>query len=139
MKSKDVIAMLQSLDPTGECDVSVGNVDILSIEIEPAYWDGCLQRLVRDPTSQHYNVIGGEYTSNGDKIVIGIHSIRDAIMTNSDLPVTFAGGMDMSDYVKDVEEFRKESLKLDELFPIRQERRRKLRGEEENDEIGQCL
>jgi len=110
MKSKLVIQMLQELDPTGECEVCVGNIDIFDIVIEPAYWDGCYQRLVRDETKECYNIIGGEYISEGNKICIDGMSIKSALWNDPELPVKFLDDeMNMDDYKQSVEEERKEA------------------------------
>lgn len=135
MKSKEVIRMIQELDPTGEKEVCVDNVDILDIELEPAFWDGCLQRLVRDPKkAPFYDVIGGEYISEGDKISIRPYSIRDAIMQNPELPVSFKkyniGGVDLKEVVK---KYREEAYELDRKIPERVKRRNKKENKNEKD------
>ncbi len=79
MKTKTLIALLQKADPSGEEECCVGNIDILDVWIEPAYWDGCLQVLKRDENSKGYSVIGAKITSKGKKVVIDTHSIKSAI------------------------------------------------------------
>jgi hypothetical protein len=79
MKTKEVIRQLMEADPTGEEEVCVENIDIHFIHAEPAYYDGALQVLTRDPTSKYYNITGGKYRRSGTKIVIKTLSITDAI------------------------------------------------------------
>lgn len=79
MKTKEVIRQLMEADPSGEEEVCVGNVDIHYIESLPAYYDGSLQVLTRDPTSKYYNITGGKYRRSGMKVVIKTLSITDAI------------------------------------------------------------
>ena len=89
MKTKDLIALLKKLDPLGELECCVDNHDILSVEILPAYWDGSLEVLVRDPKNKYYNVVGAKLIRTGDKVKIRTHSIEDAIYQNPDLPIEY--------------------------------------------------
>lgn len=82
MKTKEVIRQLMEADPSGEEEVCVGNVDIHFIESAPAYYDGALQVLTRDPNNKYYNVTGGKYRRSGTKINIHTLSITDAISNN---------------------------------------------------------
>lgn len=122
MKSKDVIKMIQELDPTGEMDVCVGNTDIFDIVVEPAYYDGCYQRLIRDPEkAPYYDIVGGEYISEGYKMCIDGLTLKSAIWTNPDLPVKFLDGdMNMDDYKQSIEE---ERVKAKEFHSKREERK----------------
>lgn len=80
MKSKELIKRLQEIDPSGETEVCVGNVDIHFVDILPAYYDGTLQVLQRDPERKgYYDIIGGKYVRNGHKIEINCLSISDCI------------------------------------------------------------
>jgi len=76
MKSKDLIKTLQELDPSGETEVCVHNVDIMYIESLPAYYDGTLQVLVRDEDGK---IQGAKYVRSGDKIKINTMSISDYV------------------------------------------------------------
>lgn len=88
MKTKDLIKLLQEADPTGELDCVVGNEDIFDVWVEPAYWDGCKQLLVRDTSLKGYNIVGAEYRSDGEKVQIQTMNIMEAMLDNPDLPVT---------------------------------------------------
>lgn len=80
MKTKELIRQLMEEDPTGEEEVCVGNIDIHFVSSEPAYWDGSLQVLQRDPSkAPYYNIVGGKYKRSGVKIQIHTLSISDAI------------------------------------------------------------
>lgn len=89
MKTKELIRQLQEMDPTGEEDVTVGNVDIHFVGREPSYWDGCKQVLIRDEECEYYNIIGAKVVSDGDKIVIETLSIRNAIWNDPDIPIEY--------------------------------------------------
>lgn len=89
MKVKDLIKKLNELDPTGETEVCVWNQDIHFVSEEPAYYDGCLQLLTRDPSNEYYNITGAKYISSGSKIVIRPLSIAEAIFNNTDLTVEY--------------------------------------------------
>jgi hypothetical protein len=78
MKTKELIKRLQEEDPTGEIECCVGNVDIHFVSREPAYWDGPLQVLERDPAKEpYYNIVGGKYIKSGEKIQINLLRISD--------------------------------------------------------------
>jgi len=69
MKTKDLIEKLQKLDPTGEIHVCIDNHDIFSVSLNPAYWDGTLQVLLRDPSKEpYYDVKGLRFVVHGNKI-----------------------------------------------------------------------
>ncbi len=92
MKTKDLIRHLKDADPSGELECCVGNADILAVYHQPAYWDGCLQVLVRDKTkSPYYDVVGARYVSDGYKVMIQPLSVSDALLENPDLPVDTSG------------------------------------------------
>lgn len=91
MKTKELIRQLQEADPSGEEEVSVGNVDIHFVDREPAYYDGCLQVLVRDENNKFYNITGAKVVSNGNKVVIHTLSITDALWDNAELPIDYSG------------------------------------------------
>lgn len=80
MKSKVLIEILQDLDPSGETEVTAGGGDIFSVEILPAYWDGSLNVLIRDPSkAPYYDVIGMEEIRTGNKIRLNIMGLDDVI------------------------------------------------------------
>lgn len=91
MKTRELIRRLQETDPSCDLECCVGNADILSVWSEPAYWDGCLQVLVRDPTTEYYNVVGVRYVGTGHKVVIQPYSVRDALLDDPDLPIDLSG------------------------------------------------
>jgi len=91
MKTKELIRQLQEADPSGEDEVSVGNVDIHFVDREPAYYDGCLQVLVRDEAQNGYNITGAKLVSQGNKVVIHTLSITDALWDNAELPIDYSG------------------------------------------------
>ena len=111
MKTKEVIKRLQKADPSGELECCVEGEDIYDIDNWPAYYDGRLQVLIRDPNiKEYYNVMGAKYVSTGNKIVITPLSIEDAIFEDPEIPVEIPDG---DTYHKNkVEKYRKESRKL---------------------------
>lgn len=114
MKTKDLIALLKEEDPSGELECCIGNCDIYYVGSEPAYYDGCLQVLERDPNNKYYNIIGGRYVSTGTKIVLTPLSIREAIFNDEDLPVTYEGEYTERNYKERVDSFRKEAKEIKE-------------------------
>jgi hypothetical protein len=112
MKTKELIRQLQEADPSGELECCVGNADIHFVDVEPAYWDGCLQVLKRDESNPYYNIIGGKYTCRGDKVNVRPLSIGDAIFENQDLPVEFEGKYGWDYYKERVEHHRKKTEEI---------------------------
>ena len=93
MKTKELIKQLQEADPSGELECCVDNCDIFAVWPEEAYWDGCLQILIRDPAKKpYYDIVGAKVTSKGTKVRIRPMSISDAILDNHDLPIEFDCG-----------------------------------------------
>lgn len=89
MKTKDLITLLKKFDPSGDLECCVDNHDILSVETLPAYYDGSLEVLIRDPKNKYYNIVGAKIVRTGDKVKIRTHSIEDAIYQNPDLSVEY--------------------------------------------------
>lgn len=82
MKSKELIAELQKLDPTGEIEVVGSSGDIYFAEVQPAYWDGRLAILIRDKEERKrgwYHVKGMKFISSGKKIVLNEMNMKDVI------------------------------------------------------------
>lgn len=113
MKTKELISLLQEVDPTGEVECCIGNSDIHFVSKEPAYWDGNLEILIRDPNCQFYNIIGAKYTSRGDKIFIRPLSITDAICNDPDLPVDYSetGSKDRAKRYKESDDKTREVMR----------------------------
>ena len=86
MKSRDLINLLQTLDPSGETEVCVGNLDITHVDREPAYYDGACQVLIKDNSNQ---IVGGKYVTKGYKIVIHYNSIDYFVGEFADLQLPF--------------------------------------------------
>jgi hypothetical protein len=114
MKTNKLIELLQKEDPTGEGEVLVGNTDIFCLEGKPGYWDGCKEVLVRDWTSEYYNVVGAEYSSEGSKISIRTLSIEDAVYNNPDLPVKVTDTFVNKRMQQQIDKIRKEAKDLKE-------------------------
>lgn len=88
MKTKELIRRLQEADPSGEVECCVGNLDILFVSKEPAYYDGRLQVLERDASKEpYYNVVGAKIVGSGAKMQIHTLSIEDALVDHPDMPV----------------------------------------------------
>ena len=91
MKVKDLVRLLQAEDPTGETEVCVQNEDIFDVHTEPAYYDGKLQLLVRDPALiDCYDVVGGKYVVSGSKIVITPMGVTDVLWDNPEAVIDYS-------------------------------------------------
>jgi hypothetical protein len=127
MKTRDLITALQEADPTGEEEVAVGNEDIHFVDVEPAYYDGCLQVLKRDEAKTDcYNIIGGEIRSGGKKIVVHTLSLRWMLLDTPDAPVTFDGEYAEKHNAERVAKWREEAKSA--IAEIAQDRRRRAQG-----------
>jgi hypothetical protein len=111
MKTKDLIAELQEADPSGEIEVCVNNVDIFTVTTGPAYYDGRLQVLTRDPAKKPYfDIVGGKYVTSGSKVVIETMSITDVLWDNPDAEIDYGGlGANAERYRKTDDETRQAS------------------------------
>lgn len=108
MKTKDVIAMLQKEDPSGELECCVGNADIFTIEKMPGYWDGCLQVLVRDPSKKpYYDIVGGKFIGGCTKVNIRTLSIFDAVGNDPKFKVEYDSDSTKKKYEERIENERK--------------------------------
>lgn len=74
MKTKELIAALQKVDPTGELEVVAGGDPISFVSKEPAYYDDSLEILIRDPSiTTHNNIIGYKVTKAGNKVKLHLY------------------------------------------------------------------
>lgn len=112
MKVKELIQQLQELDPSGETEVSCGNHDIWTVEMLPAYYDGRLQLLIRDPekTGECFDIIGAKYVSKGQKIKLTSMGVTDVLWDNPDAEIDYGGlGAVADSYRKSDDETREAS------------------------------
>jgi hypothetical protein len=102
MKGKQLIKLLQEMDPTGEIEVCIGNEAISHLDGMPAYYDGRLQMIETDKDGC---AVSATYVSGGEKIKIITHDIEDEIWEDINFPVYF--DQDISGYQHEkVEEMR---------------------------------
>ena len=113
MKTKELIKRLQEADPSGEEEVTVGNTDIMFVQNLPSYYDGCQQVLIRDEKEKYYNVVGGKVRANDRKITINLHSLKDAIYENPELPIEYDSWHSNSSYKKSHKNTRKLARDID--------------------------
>lgn len=113
MKTKELIAMLQKEDPTGEEHVCVHNVDIRWVSNEPAYYDGAQQIFIKDEKGR---VIGGKYHRSGRKIQIHTTKFSDLLWDRHEefvIDYSELGQDRQESYKKDHEEIIKKAKELD--------------------------
>jgi hypothetical protein len=112
MKSRELIRRIQEADPSGECECCVNNEDIHFVELLEAYYDGCLQVLVRDPAKEpYYSIVGAKVLSDGHKVKLHLLSIEDAIFNNEDMPVDLSSLSEgrQKDWNERIAKWRKET------------------------------
>jgi hypothetical protein len=101
MKTKDLIRELQDADPTGEMHVTVGKRDIHFIGQQPYYYDGNVEKLIRDESADGYNIIGAEYPTE-DHIKIFTLSIETAVWNDPEMPVYCYWDKDLENRINDI-------------------------------------
>lgn len=87
MKTKELIRQLQKVDPSGEEEVCVANMDILTVDSLPAYYDGPAQVLIRDSEDK---IIGGRYKRSGIKVQIFSAAFVDMISNEGAFEVDYS-------------------------------------------------
>lgn len=107
MKTKELIRQLQEKDPSGEMDCCIGNVDIYFVSVDPSYYDGCKQILIRDEKNSYYNIIGAKIVSDGQKVVLHELSIKSMLWNDPDSPIEYDEYSERS-YKKAHDNIRKE-------------------------------
>jgi len=116
MKTKELIKRLQEADPSGELECCVGNADIYFCHVEPAYWDGCLQVLKRDPKLEpYYNLTGVKFTTKGNKVQIEVVDFETLLLDVEDAEVEYEGEEWVRrTYEPQVNHYREEARKIKE-------------------------
>lgn len=116
MKTNELIEQLQKLDPNNECEVCVNNEDIYFADRMPAYWDGRLQVLIRDPEkAPYYNITGLKVTGTGDKIKLHVMTLEDILYHNprATVDLTSLGTNTRLEWEQVVKNIREEAIKLE--------------------------
>lgn len=110
MKTAELVRRLWAEDPSGDCECCVGNCDILFVAKEPAYYDGPLEVLARNPEeAPFYDVEGARLTGKGSKVQIHTYSISDMLFENPKFPVEL-DGIDNARWEPVIEDWRTEGL-----------------------------
>ena len=94
MKTRELIALLNAADPTGEAECVVGSDDVYFVSQAPMYYDGRPWLLVHDEAlkGKAYSVIGLRYPADGAKVNIVTLSARDVLYEAPDAPIDCAEG-----------------------------------------------
>ncbi len=108
MKTRDLIAKLHALDPTGDVECCVDGNGIIDVYMEPAYWDGLLAVMV-DPYTM-------EFRAQGHKILLFSRGLSDAVFNSPmQFKVQFDPGVSAekrADITAYVERLRGEAIDL---------------------------
>jgi hypothetical protein len=109
MKTKDLIALLQRVDPSGELHVCMqDNSDVYDAHKIPAFWEGRQDILVRDDSNPFFNVQGGIVNGTGDKVILSGMSIETALCHKPSMPVLILGGDVTGEYAARIQRWREE-------------------------------
>lgn len=85
MKSKELIAQLLKIDPSGEIEVIGTHGDILATAKLPWYYDGTVNILLRDKNhTESCDVIGLKQLREGQKIILYEMSMEDVMTDHYD-------------------------------------------------------
>jgi hypothetical protein len=80
VKTKELIAMLQEEDPSGEANVMTSDGPVYFCELKPGWYDGAGYELIIDENKKpYYSVIGMRRDTSTDKICIQGLDIRDIL------------------------------------------------------------
>lgn len=87
MTSLELVMRILAADPSMAREISVGpeGADVWYVDVVPAYHDGALRSVLRDPSGA---VVGGAVKTTGDKLVIKTLTLEDALSERPDLPVS---------------------------------------------------
>lgn len=117
MKTKELIRRLHQMDPTGEAECCIDNADILDVQGMPAYWDGRLEVLIRDPskTGITYDIVGAKVTPLGQKVKIVACPIEELVYGHPDVPIDLSELTDQSraEWEPRIEEWREEGHRIE--------------------------
>lgn len=122
MKTKELIELLQKIDPDGTTDVCIANAPITYVDRLPAYYDGRLQRIIYD-TDNVPRV--GILCSGGDKIIIHYRSIGECVGDHPFMTVIRETGELMDHDRSWLEQERKESLQINNEMYVKYKKDKK--------------
>jgi len=78
MKVKELMEVLSKLDP--ELEVTDGVSSLYTVEVLPAYYDGCYTKLKQDHSlDPYYNIVGARIESEGMKVRLRFLGWEDVI------------------------------------------------------------
>lgn len=85
MKTRDLIAALQAVDPTGDLECCADTCDLAGVYVRDVDADeGFLEILERDPAGR---VVGAKIITHGRKVILDALPVEWAIFDNPRLPV----------------------------------------------------
>lgn len=104
MTSKELISTLQAFDPVGDIQVSIGNLAITYINVEPYYYDGKLQIVEFNSDGR---AVRGWRATEGQKIVINYDSLAELAAQDPNFEIVYRSEKHRQDYqVHDLERAR---------------------------------
>jgi hypothetical protein len=106
VKSNDLVKLIQKLDPSGELDITVDNIDIYDISLKNADANGWYQKLIIDRGDKH--VSAGKYIGVGKKLVLSTYSFAEALRDWPEMPIEFDGTSKKSVVTEFVNNWRSE-------------------------------
>jgi hypothetical protein len=84
MKTKKLIELLQSQDPSGKLEVLIDNADINGVYKIPMYYDGPGQTILRD--NRGYPT-GIKFLRKGEKVSISTYSAEDMLLDHPEMGI----------------------------------------------------
>lgn len=104
MKTRELIKVLQEVDPEGESEVIVNGDPIYFAENLPGYYDGWYSVLIQDHSKDpYYNITGIRQTRAGDKVRLHLMSMEDVLLDNPEAIVELDSSLG-PERIKEMEE-----------------------------------
>ncbi len=91
MTTAELIAQLKHCDPEGNLLVNINGEAPFFVQTHPAYYDGNLFYIEKTKYLNCYNVKGAGFIRTGLKVVIETISLRDVLIEDINLPITYEG------------------------------------------------
>lgn len=104
MTTRELIQMLQDIDPSGNIEVGIGNAPIIEAEYLPAYYDGRLQVLSKDRQSI-------QYRRKGFKIKLRSYDVEDLLLDYPEAEVTCDSDFSTGE-LAEIEKYREQGRRI---------------------------
>ncbi len=109
MKTKELINLLNNIDPDGELEVCCGNRGIVCAGTQPSYYDGCIKIPILDEKGY---IIGAKISSTGRKLQLYELDIEGKFYDDVDFPVEY-DEYSKKHYFEKIEKWRQTAIEFE--------------------------